>query len=112
RVLAALAHLAVALAPRLPVHPPRRSPQGNRRPVPQPDPHHAAWRAMAWRELDVHRMGLVSWRALGAAQSHSLAAVAGTAMGQTAVRGDDVLRLLHRPGLFPRPELRRRRHDA
>ena len=49
RVLAALAHLAVDLAARLPVHPARRQPRRRAAHLPQPDADHAARRPVARR---------------------------------------------------------------
>ena len=56
-LLAPLAHDAVALAARLPLHPARRQPQGQDPHLPQPDAHDAARRALARRRLDVRRLG-------------------------------------------------------
>ena len=49
RLLAALAHDALVLAPRLPLHPARRQPLLARAPALQPDGHHGARRALARR---------------------------------------------------------------
>ena len=57
RLLAPLAHDALALAPRLPVHPARRQPERARPDVRQPDGDDAARRALARRLVDVRRLG-------------------------------------------------------
>jgi hypothetical protein len=69
-LLAALAHLAVLVAARLPVHPARR--QSRRRAVDlsEPDPHHAPRRAVARRQLDVHRLGPAPRRRPGGHAPH------------------------------------------
>ena len=56
-LLAALAHDAVALAARLPLHPARRQPQGPDPHLPQPHADDAARRALARRRVDVRRLG-------------------------------------------------------
>ena len=70
-LLAALAHDAVALAARLPLHPARRQPRRAAADLPQPDAHDAARRPLARRGLDVRGLGrhprqALSRRALGA----------------------------------------------
>ena len=57
RVLAALAHDAVALPARLPLHPAGRQPQGQVEDLPQPDDHDGAGRALARRGLGVRALG-------------------------------------------------------
>ena len=59
-LLAPLAHDALALAARLPLHPARRQPEGHARHLPQPDADDAARRALARRRLDVRRLGRAS----------------------------------------------------
>ena len=56
-LLAPLAHDAVALAARLPLHPARRQPQGRAAHVPQPAADDAARRTLARRRVDVRRVG-------------------------------------------------------
>ena len=56
-LLAALAHDALALAARLPLHPARRQPRRRGDHVPQPDADDAARRALARRRVDVRRLG-------------------------------------------------------
>ncbi len=60
RLLAALAHLAEYVLARLSLHSARGQPQGAPAHLRQPDRRHAAGRALAWRELDVRRVGGVS----------------------------------------------------
>ena len=57
RLLAPLAHHAVALPARLPLHPARRQPQGQAAPLRQPHGHHAARRPLARRRLDLRCSG-------------------------------------------------------
>ncbi len=57
RVLAALAHLAVDLAARLPLHPARRQPPRRHPHLREPDDHDVARRALAWRGLDLRGLG-------------------------------------------------------
>ena len=56
-LLAALAHLAVQLVPRLRLHPARRQPPRPRAPAGERARHHAAERPLARRRLDVPRSG-------------------------------------------------------
>src|SRR5581483_4755261 len=56
-LLATLAHDAVALAARLPLHPARRQPQGTAPDLPQPDADDAARRPLARRGVDVRDLG-------------------------------------------------------
>ena len=56
-LLASLAHDAVAVAARLPVHPARRQPRRPTPHVPQPDADDADRRPVARRRLDVRRLG-------------------------------------------------------
>ena len=56
-LLAALAHDAVALAARLPLHPARRQPRRPVEDLPQPDAHDAARRPVARRGVDVRGVG-------------------------------------------------------
>ena len=60
RLLAPLAHDAVALAARLPLHPARRQPRRARADVSQPDDHDAARRPLARGGLDVPASGAAS----------------------------------------------------
>ena len=53
----ALAHLALDLAARLPLHPAGRQPARHGAHLPQPDDHHAARRAVARRGLELRRLG-------------------------------------------------------
>ena len=62
RVLAALAHHAVALAARLPLHPARRQPRRPLADAAQPDAHDAARRPVARRGLDVRAVGRAARR--------------------------------------------------
>ena len=65
RLLAPLAHDAVALPARLPLHPARRQPRRTAADVPQPDDHDAARRAVARRGVDVRALGRVPRRGAG-----------------------------------------------
>ena len=56
-VLAAVAHLAVDVAARLPVHPARRQPRKDGAHLRQPDDHDAPRRALARRELELRHLG-------------------------------------------------------
>ena len=56
-LLAPLAHDALALAARLPLHPAGRQPQGAPEDVPQRDDHHAARRALARGVVDLPALG-------------------------------------------------------
>ena len=60
RVLAALAHLAVELVPRLPLHPARRQPRGRAADLLQPDDHDLPRRPLARGELELRRSGACS----------------------------------------------------
>ena len=62
RLLAPLAHDALALPARLPLHPARRQPQGQVQDLPQPVPDDAARRALARRGVDVRALGRVPRR--------------------------------------------------
>ncbi len=68
RLLAALAHDAVAVSARLPVHPARRQPRRAPGHLPQPDDHDGARRAVARRRLDVRAVGRLPGRR-GSSQS-------------------------------------------
>ena len=56
-LLATLAHDALALAPRLRLHPARRQPEGDDRHLPERDADDADRRALARRSLDLRRLG-------------------------------------------------------
>ena len=56
-LLAPLAHDAVPLASRLPLHPARGQPEGPVGDVPEPDDHDAARRSLARGRVDVRRLG-------------------------------------------------------
>ena len=60
RFLAALAHHPVGVAARLPLHPARRQPARPGAHLLRADGDDAARRAVAWRELDVRRVGRVA----------------------------------------------------
>src|ERR1019366_10243026 len=62
RFLAALAHDAVAVPARLSLYPARRQPAWRRAALPEPDDHDAARRPLAWRRLDLRRLGRAAWR--------------------------------------------------
>ena len=62
RVLAALAHLALDLAARLPVHPAGRQPRRPLADLPQPDDHDDAGRPVARGELDLRPLGRLHGR--------------------------------------------------
>ena len=62
RLLAPLAHDALALPARLPLHPARRQPQGQVQDLPQPVPDDAARRPLARRGVDVRALGRVPRR--------------------------------------------------
>ena len=62
RLLAPLAHDALALPARLPLHPARRQPRGQVQDLPQPVPDDAARRALARRGVDVRALGRVPRR--------------------------------------------------
>ena len=64
-LLAALAHDAVALAARLPLHPAGRQPQGADPHLREPDPHHGARRPLARRRLDLRVLGRAARRRTG-----------------------------------------------
>ena len=72
-VLAPLAHDAVALAARLPVHPAGRQPGWPEGGVPQPVPDDAAGRAVARRQLELRHLGRVPrlWSRGGAVARHA-----------------------------------------
>ena len=77
RVLAALAHLALDLAARLPLHPARRQPEGAAAHLRQPDDRDAARRPLARRVAELRRWGAIhgAWLALERARGRrSLAA--------------------------------------
>ena len=57
RLLAALAHVAVALVPRLRLHPARRQPARRGEDLPQPDHHLRRHRLLARRQLDLPGLG-------------------------------------------------------
>ena len=57
RVLAAVAHLALPLAARLPLHFARRQSRRQAGHLPQPDPHYAARRLVARRQLETSSSG-------------------------------------------------------
>lgn len=59
RVLAALAHLALHVVPRLCLHSPRRQPLLPRAQYSEPLSRLGAHRPLAWGQLDVHRVGPV-----------------------------------------------------
>ena len=59
-VLAALAHLAVDLVPRLPLHPARRQPREPGAPLPQPGHRVLPVRPVARRELELRHLGPVA----------------------------------------------------
>ena len=65
RILALLAHDAVALAEGLPVRAPRRQPLGAGEDLPEPDDHHAAGRAVARSVVDVRDLGRAARRLAG-----------------------------------------------
>src|SRR5205823_10608065 len=62
RVLAALAHVAVILAARLPVYPARRQSGRHAVRLPQSDDNNAAGRAMARRRLELRGLGRAARR--------------------------------------------------
>ena len=64
-VLAPLAHLAVDLVPRLPLHPARRQPRQPGAPVPQSDHGVLPVRPVARRELELRHLGPVARRVPG-----------------------------------------------
>jgi len=64
-LLASLAHLALELSAGLRLHSVRRQPKWRGQNVSQPDVDHADWRPVAWRELDVRRLGWLSRTAAG-----------------------------------------------
>src|SRR6202023_1634841 len=57
RFLAALAHDAVAVSARLSLYPARRQQARRRAALREPDDHDGAWRALAWRGLDICDLG-------------------------------------------------------
>ncbi len=62
RLLAALAHDAVAVPARLSLYPARRQPPRPGTALRQSDDHDGAWRPLARRGLDVRRVGYAAWR--------------------------------------------------
>ena len=62
RVLAALAHQPVVVAPRLPLHPAGRQPRRRAAHLPQPDDHDGAGRPLARGGLDLRPLGLLPGR--------------------------------------------------
>ena len=116
-LLAALAHDPVPLAARLPLHRPRRQPEGRDEDLHQPLPHHVPGRAVARRELDVRRVGDHPRGRAG--PGADLDAAAGAGRARRARTGRSGGRLAHHvqrglPGLdlLPRPDVlgRLRRH--
>ena len=105
RLLAALAHDAVAVPARLSLHPARRQPP---RPYPalcQSHDHHAARRPLARRGLDVCRVGRAA-RRLSLYQSRlepfcSQGAAALSATGRSRGNGPDISGRCHRLGFLP-----------
>ena len=79
RFLAALAHHAVAVPARLPLHSARRQPHGAARAT-STCGHDAARRAVARRGLDLRRLGRVAWRSISASTTP------GTGLGPVAGR--------------------------
>src|SRR5690606_23024598 len=90
RVLAPLAHDPIALAARLSVHPARRQPAWPRAHLPQPDPHDAARRALARRQLDIRDLGPAAWAGAG---RPSLSARAAWRPRRSAARGGPAVAL-------------------
>ena len=83
-VLAPLAHDAVALAARLPLHPARWEPQGHRPHLRQPDDHDAARRSVARRGVALRGLGRT---ARGLPRDRSMEAVAAGARGPRSRAG-------------------------
>ncbi len=65
RLLAALAHDPVALPARLSLHPAWRQPMRPAAPGGERHRDHAAGRIVAWRQLDLRRLGRTAWRCAG-----------------------------------------------
>ena len=76
-VLASLAHDAVALAARLPLHPARWEPQGHRAHLREPDDHDAARRSVARRGVALRGLGRTARRLPRDRSMETLAAGAG-----------------------------------
>ena len=108
-LLAPLAHDAVALAARLPLHPARRQPQGTHPHLPQPAADDAARRPLARRGVDVRRSGAAS-TALGLAVERCATGWRPATTRAAAVARPDrhVPRRLLRVGVLPRRLVRAR----
>src|SRR5262249_11071367 len=118
-VLAALAHLAVELAARLPVHSARWQPRWDLAHLSEPDDHDDARRTVARGELDVRRLGRPARTAAGR-PSRNAGILRGTASPRqgpadgrrdATARWADVSVCLHRLGLLPGDDVRWRRGD-
>ena len=113
RFLAALAHLAVHVAARLPLHPARRQSRQRGPHLRQPDADDAARRPLARRQLDLRRLGrparpLSFGRALGPLADRRRGRPGGR-LEPPRARAADVLPRQHHLGVLPLHDLRRRR---
>ena len=113
RFLAALAHLALHVAARLPVRPARRQSRQRSPHLRQPDADDAARRPLARRELDLRRVGrparpLSLGRALGPLTDRCRGRPGGR-LEPPRARAADVLPRQHHLGVLPFRDIRRRR---
>ena len=116
-VLAALAHDAVPLVARLPLHPARRQPEGHRADLREPDDHDAARRPVARRRLALRGLGraarcLPRGRPLEAGETRCRSARGATrhTPGGVDAATDHVRARVHRVDVVPR-RLRGHRAD-
>ena len=102
RVLAALAHLAVDLAARLPLRPARRQSQGPGAHLRQPVHRHAARRAVARRVVELRRSGAACTARCSRSNACRARRRLYWRLPAPAARRDDVCRRALHVGLLPR----------
>ncbi|CAA9332689.1 MAG: Probable poly(beta-D-mannuronate) O-acetylase, partial [uncultured Gemmatimonadaceae bacterium] len=116
RLLAPLAHLALHLAARLPLHPARRQPRHHRAHLRQPHAHDAPGRALARRGVDLRGVGRAARALPGGGAVPQAAARAARRLAHrrrpARARAADVPARERHLGLLPRPRLRHRHARA
>ncbi|CAA9333937.1 MAG: Probable poly(beta-D-mannuronate) O-acetylase, partial [uncultured Frankineae bacterium] len=115
RLLAPLAHVAVALVPRLRLHPARRQPRLVAADLPQPVHGVPAHRDLARRRVDLRGVGLVPRRPARDRAGHRPGPDRGRRLGRPTARGDVPARrrrLGLLPGGRPRPRARHGPHHV